>query len=102
MSSPRMIGLRLGRYQIVEKIGEGGMRVVYRARDEHLDRDVALKVLSAGMLADEAARKRFRKDDRSLLRNIVSSLRRRRCGSPGGNGFTHIGGPILVNVPNVC
>jgi eukaryotic-like serine/threonine-protein kinase len=57
-----MIGQILGHYRILEKIGAGGMGVVYRARDERLDRDVALKVLPAGALADDAARRRFRKE----------------------------------------
>ncbi|MFB3154728.1 MAG: protein kinase, partial [Candidatus Acidiferrales bacterium] len=61
-----MIGKTLSHYRIVEKIGAGGMGEVYRARDEHLGRDVAIKVLPAGTLADEQARKRFRKEALSL------------------------------------
>ena len=63
-----MINQVLSHYRIVEKIGAGGMGVVYRAHDEQLDRDVAIKVLPPGSLADEAARKRFRKEALSLAR----------------------------------
>lgn len=63
-----MIGQRLSHYKIEEQIGAGGMGVVYRAHDEQLDRDVAIKVLPPGSLADEAAHKRFRKEALSLAR----------------------------------
>jgi serine/threonine-protein kinase len=63
-----MIGQTLGHYRILEKIGAGGMGVVYRAHDERLDRDVALKVLPTGALADDAARKRFRKEAFALAK----------------------------------
>ena len=58
----------ISHYRIVEQIGAGGMGVVYRARDEQLERDVALKVLPAGMLSDEGARKRFRKEALALAK----------------------------------
>src|SRR5271168_489662 len=58
----------LGQYRILGKLGEGGMGVVYRARDEQLERDVAIKVLPTGALADDAARKRFRREALALSR----------------------------------
>jgi eukaryotic-like serine/threonine-protein kinase len=57
-----LVGSELGHYRIVEKIGAGGMGEVYRAQDEHLGRDVAVKVLPPGTLSDESARKRFREE----------------------------------------
>ncbi len=56
----------LSHYRVLEQIGQGGMGVVYRAHDERLDRDVALKVLPAGVLANESARKHFRKEALAL------------------------------------
>lgn len=64
----RMIDKILGHYRIREKIGAGGMGVVYRAHDERLDRDIALKVLPTGALADDAARRRFRKEAQLLAK----------------------------------
>ena len=63
-----LAGRVLGHYRVEEQIGAGGMGVVCRARDERLDRDVALKVLPPGSLADESARRRFRKEARALAK----------------------------------
>jgi serine/threonine-protein kinase len=65
---------RIGRYQILGELGQGAMGTVYRGRDEMLDRDVAVKVMSKG-LADPHARERFLKEARAAARlqhpNIV-------------------------------
>ncbi len=63
-----MIGSKLGKYRLVEKVGKGGMGIVYRAHDENLDRDVALKVLPADKLTEATARTRFRQEAHALSR----------------------------------
>ena len=64
-----MIGQTLRHYTIVEQIGAGGMGVVYRAYDNELKRDVAIKVLADVELADESARRRFRTEALTLSRS---------------------------------
>src|SRR5262249_6518545 len=61
-----MIGQTFGHYLVLEKIGSGGFGEVYRARDQHLERDVALKILPTGSISDAAARKRFRREALTL------------------------------------
>jgi serine/threonine-protein kinase len=63
-----MIGTTLSHYRILEQIGAGGMGVIYRARDERLEREVAIKVLPAGALADDAQRRRFHREALALSR----------------------------------
>src|SRR5437867_3169979 len=60
-----MVGRTISHYQILEKIGEGGMGVVYKARDLELGRLVAIKVLRAEGLPDENSRKRFLQEART-------------------------------------
>jgi eukaryotic-like serine/threonine-protein kinase len=67
-TTPKTVPDRLSHYRLIEQIGAGGMGVVYLARDEQLQRNVALKVLPPGLLADEKARKRFRKEALSLAK----------------------------------
>ena len=57
-----MIGKTISHYNILEKLGEGGMGVVYKARDTHLDRFVAIKVLPAEKVADPERKQRFVKE----------------------------------------
>ena len=60
-----MVGRTLAHYRILEKLGEGGMGVVYRAHDEQLDRDVAIKVLPASNFSDATARARLQREARA-------------------------------------
>jgi eukaryotic-like serine/threonine-protein kinase len=54
-----LIGQQVGHYQILSRLGEGGMGIVYKARDQHLDRFVAIKVLPPGLVADPDRKRRF-------------------------------------------
>jgi serine/threonine-protein kinase len=66
----------LGRYEILEGIGQGGFAVVYRARDKQLDRLVALKELRPVLLNDRSSVKDFRQEARNIARldhpNVVT------------------------------
>ncbi len=67
---------KIGRYEIIERVGRGGMGAVYRGRDTVLDREVAIKVMSSDFAADESSRPRFYREARAAAklqhRNIVT------------------------------
>ena len=59
-------GDRLGPYEVLAKLGEGGMGEVYKARDTRLDRTVAIKVLTTELSADPERRARFEREARAI------------------------------------
>lgn len=61
-----MIGQSLSHYKIVERLGEGGMGVVYRAHDTQLNRDVAIKVIQPDLMADPELCQRFLREAQAL------------------------------------
>ena len=67
---------KIGRYEILERVGRGGMGVVYRARDPVLDRDVAIKSIPGDFTADEVTAGQFEREARAAARlqhpNIIT------------------------------
>jgi serine/threonine protein kinase len=61
----QMIGRTVSHYRILEKLGDGGMGVVYKAQDVHLDRFVCIKVLRPEQLKDESRKQRFVQEAKS-------------------------------------
>src|SRR5205823_9004154 len=61
-------GTVLGRYRLLERIGEGGMGEVWKAHDDNLDRDVAIKFLMRGVVDHTSSDQRFRREALVLSR----------------------------------
>jgi serine/threonine-protein kinase len=67
-SQPPGPGSALGRYRLIELIGQGGMGEVWKARDDNLERDVAIKFLLRGTVGDDPGAERFRREALVLSR----------------------------------
>lgn len=103
MSAPDADGaLAAGRYRLTERIGAGGMAIVWRARDARLDRDVAVKMLADNLCADPGARERFEREARAVARlsspDVVPVF---DVGEEDGRPFLvmeHVAGPSLARL----
>jgi len=73
-----LVGQDVGRYHIVDQLGEGGMATVYKAYDNRLERNVAIKVIRSDQKQDTAFHRRFEREAKSLAQlshtNIVKVL----------------------------
>ena len=63
-----LCGQTIGSYQVISELARGGMGVVYRAKQNELHRDVAIKVISTGVLAGDEERQRFRQEAEAVAK----------------------------------
>ncbi len=63
-----MVGQRLGKYELIEKVGQGGMAVVYRGHDTSLKREVAVKILHPHLAEHQEARERFGREAHAVAK----------------------------------
>jgi serine/threonine protein kinase len=95
------IGAKLGRYEIRSKLGEGGMGEVYRARDEKLNRDVAIKILTEAFAQDSDRLARFKREAQVLASlnhpNIASIYGLEELNGSMALAMELVEGPTLAN-----
>src|SRR5271165_5364597 len=96
-----MIGETLDQFRIIDKLGDGGMGVVYRAHDGRLNRDVAIKVLLPELVADGHGMARFHREARALAAlnhpNIASIYGFEEYESSGALVMELVDGPALAD-----
>ena len=94
----------VGKYTIVEEIGQGGMSVVYRGRDSSLERDVAIKVLHPHLARDPDSRERFAREARAVARLAHRNIPEVHDFSSTDEDFTYLvselieGGPLASHI----
>ena len=101
-SAAGLLGERLGEYELLEKLGEGGMGTVYKARQVHLDRIVALKVLPGGKSGDPQAVARFYREMQAVGRvdhpNVVRAMDAREIEGKPVLVMEHVEGVNLTDL----
>ncbi len=102
-----VIGEMLEQYRIIDELGAGGMGVVYRAHDQRLNRDVAIKVLRPDLIGDAHGMDRFHREARTLAAlnhpNIASIYQFVECGPTGALAMELVEGPTLADrIANGC
>src|SRR5688572_19620597 len=89
-----LVGRTIGRYRVLEQVGQGGMSVVYKALDTSLDREVAVKVLHPHLAAKEESRKRLAAEARAVAKlrhpNIVEVFDFATLEVPGTPGDAYL------------
>lgn len=89
----------IGKYAILEEIGQGGMSVVYRARDESLQRDVAIKVLHPHLARDPDSRERFSREARAVARLAHRNIPEVHDFSTADEDFTYLVSELVSGAP---